>query len=757
MVRGRVAAPGRCRGGRRTLVCALAATVLALVSMAGAQEHRLFFGEGTQEVVIDADTLIVDQENDTVEASGNVVIRRGEVELRADEVRFSRATSEAEAFGHVSLTDPDAMLFADHLHLNLDDEMGTLLRGQVYSQRMQFSLSGDEISKGIGQSYHIVNGRFTTCLCKQGPPSWSIAGKTLDVALNGEGRVEAGTFNILDIPVLYIPSAVIPVSRERQSGLLIPRFGVSNRRGFQLVQPYYWAINKSQDLTVAFDVETSARLGLIGEYRYALSRTFQGMWNASYFNEFLRGRATELATNPSVPENRYGILGEHKQELGPGQAYADVMAVSDDEFFRDINVYSLEYHQQVAFRTLPYTESRGGYLQTWDRVMVQGETQVYQNLVGPQRFVLQELPEVAVNGQKQLPFGLIGSVTSSGVDFQRPQGIDGLRFDIEPSLSLALPLGPSLLGSAYATYRQTAYTLTENEMTGGFTGTGPPTDVINLPTNSTREIPQLGASLGSGLSRVFDFPYFGFTKLKHVIEPTVGYLYIPRENQDDLPLFDGLDRVEHRSLITYGVANRLLARTAGNGGDDKGDIYELVRLSLAQSYDPTRLIPRLPGQGGENHLSDVDMDLRINPTRWVSLRSFSSFDTGRPEFSQVYVGIRLQEPPRKDEFAPTVRFSTRNTLNVFYRFVTQNQLQEVDADLLMRLTDQFGIQYAIRYDIQNAKFLENFFGLRVVSSCNCWSLRVGFSDTVNPNEVQVQAQFQLVGFGAWGSQRADLY
>jgi len=84
-------------------------------------------------------------------------------------------------------------------------------------------------------------------------------------------------------------------------------------------------------------------------------------------------------------------------------------------------------------------------------------------------------------------------------------------------------------------------------------------------------------------------------------------------------------------------------------------------------------------------------------------------------------------------------------------------LQEVDADLLMRLTDQFGIQYAIRYDIQNAKFLENFFGLRVVSSCNCWSLRVGFSDTVNPNEVQVQAQFQLVGFGAWGSQRADLY
>ncbi len=730
-------------------------TAVALASPVRAQDHKFFSGVGADQVTVDADMLTVDQETESVAASGNVVIRRGDMELRADEVRFSRLTNEAEAFGHVSVIDPNAVIFADHMQLNLDDEIGALMKAQVSSPHFQFSLSGDRIEKGRGQSYHIENGRFTTCQCGQGAPSWSIAGETLDVNLNGEGELHGGTFNILDVPVFYIPRAVFPVSRDRQSGLLIPRVGVSNRRGFQLVQPYFWDISKSQDLTAAFDLETSARIGLIGEYRYAASKTFQGMWNASYFNEFFRGKATELAENPTVPENRFGVLGEHKQQLGPGQAYADIMAVSDDEFFRDINTYTLDYHQEVAFRTLPYTQNRAGYLQTWDRVKLQGEAWVYQDLVGPQNLVLQELPTIGLSAQKELPFGLVADMVSSAVDFQREHGIDGLRLDLEPTLTENLPLGRSVQGSLYATFRETAYHLTETEMDGGFLGTGPPTEVIDLPTNPTRETVELGAKLGTGVSRVYDFPYLGFTKLKHTIEPLVQYLYIPSVNQDDLPLFDGLDRIEHRSLITYGVASRLLARTVGEPGNDRGDIYELTRLSIAQSYDPSRLIPRVPGQGNENHLSDVDIDLRINPTRAVSLRSFSSFDTGNAEFSQVYVGVRLQEP--KTHATPIMQLLTRNTLNVFYRFITQGLLQEVDADLLFRITDQIGFQYAVRYNVDNDQFLENFFSLRLASSCNCWSLHVGISDTVNPNEVQVQAQFQLVGFGTGGSTRADLY
>ena len=63
----------------------------------------------------------------------------------------------------------------------------------------------------------------------------------------------------------------------------------------------------------------------------------------------------------------------------------------------------------------------------------------------------------------------------------------------------------------------------------------------------------------------------------------------------------------------------------------------------------------------------------------------------------------------------------------------------------------------MRYDIDAASFLENYAGLRLLSSCDCWTLNVGITDTRNPNEVQVQAQFTLAGLGAPASSGFQAY
>ena len=46
---------------------------------------------------------------------------------------------------------------------------------------------------------------------------------------------------------------------------------------------------------MAFDVETSARVGLTGEYRYVLGPTMRGTLDASYFNESIGGANTPTA------------------------------------------------------------------------------------------------------------------------------------------------------------------------------------------------------------------------------------------------------------------------------------------------------------------------------------------------------------------------------------------------------------------------------------------------------------------------------
>src|SRR5262249_58834709 len=130
----------------------------------------------------------------------------------------------------------------------------------------------DRIQKGRGQPTGIENGGFTSCHCADRAPDRSLGGQELELKAGSYGKLKAGTFNVLDVPILYVPRALIPANRDRASGLLIPRVGVSNLRGFQMVTPYYWAISKSQDATVGFDIETSQRGGFPVEYRYIFGR-----------------------------------------------------------------------------------------------------------------------------------------------------------------------------------------------------------------------------------------------------------------------------------------------------------------------------------------------------------------------------------------------------------------------------------------------------------------------------------------------------
>lgn len=748
------------------------------------------------EITVDAESISYDNRADTVAAEGDVVIRYGDSVLSAERVDLDRDTKEATASGNVHLTSPEGMLRADRLHLNLEDETGVLENAEIESTTQQYRLCGERVEKGVGQTYHIENGEFTTCLCAEGPPSWSIAGDLLDVALDGYGTLHGAKFNVLDKTILYVPRAAFPVHRERQSGLLFPRVGFSNRRGLQIVQPLYWAINKSQDATFGLDVETNARIGLLGEYRYAFSRTFHGVIDASYFNEAIRGSADESSTGlsdePNVPKNRWGVQAEHDQKIGPAHGYVDLQLVGDDLFFREINTFTIDHRRDVALRTLPFTTSRAGFLQDWSRVTLQGEGIYYQDLIGEDSLTLQRVPELRLNAQKRLwPNLVLGEAGASVTNFQRTDGIAGLRADLLPSATLRLPLGRSVFGSVRTALRETAYALSEDHMDGGFRGDEPAAPEIDLPSTSTREILELGANLSTELSRVYGFQRYGFDKLKHTVQPKLEYLYVPNVAQSDLPVFDGIDRISQRSLMTYGIVNRLLARSAPGTEPQGGDVRELGELSVSQSYDFERRIPD-EARAANDRFSDVDFDLRVSPVRDAWIRIFSTFDATEADFTSATVALRLIEPKKRAEGEQGPRLRTRPSLRIAYRFLVDNErdledegvapfllsdsgllaaggagtapppssdsdqrqfrdIQQLESTVVVPLLDRVGFMYAMRFDIRRGRFFENHFGLRLLSSCDCWSLDLGFTDKSNPNELEFLAQLRLVGLGSFGT------
>jgi LPS-assembly protein len=739
--------------GDRRLLTAIVALWISFSAIARAQLVERPTVEG-EKISVTANEISYEQKTNNLIARGNVVITNGTTEIQADEVRVNRTTNEADAQGNVRITDPQGTVTADTVHLNLDEETGWLTDAEIHSRRFGYSLWGRRVEKGLGQSYHIENGQFTTCHCTEGPPSWSISGKQLDVTLGGYGRLTGGTFKVLDVPTISIPHGIFPVQRERETGFLLPRFGFSNLRGFQTLLPYYWAINKNQDATVALDIETSARAGATGEYRYALSREAQGILEVSYFNESFRGAPTSSSPfEPTTPENRWNVTGQQDQPfLGTSRLYDDVFLVSDDLYLRDIDTYAFEHSRMVATRTLPFTESRAGLIQLWDRAALKAEGTYYQNLTGYQSQVLQRAPGIDFWGQTLLGQRVLGDLNASAVDFQRGSSADGARVDLEPAAMLPLPLGRFAFGSVQASFRETAYHLTERHVDE----TGQ-----DLPTDTSREVPRLEGEMGTALSRVYPVSGFGLEKLKHTIEPAVDYLYIPAVSQEDLPLFDGVDRVNHRNMVTYGFVSRFIGKFAAPAAADgqqpadgqqssdtmHSQIRELARFSVTQSFDVSREIGSLQADRSADHFSDIDFDGRLNPSRALSLRFRTDYNTGNNDISAAEVSVFAEDPrlPPSPSGQPA---AMRTSAGISYRFLTQNVLQEVDDNIVLRLTNWAGLHYSSRYDVVANRFLDNYVGLRLASTCNCWTLDIAVVDRTNPQEVQVRAQINLLGLGS---------
>src|SRR5262249_34828215 len=149
--------------------------------------------------------------------------------------------------------------------------------------------SGNRLEKIGGPRYSVADGVFTTCRCGGvEKPSWGILRTHTDVTLQGGGVVPGVTFRGKDIPGFWLPHMAFPAGTERASGFLFPRLGYSNKRGFTYEQPYYWAIDKSSDATIAPDIQTNVRAGIVGEYRYILSQHTRGAFVGAYYNESWR-------------------------------------------------------------------------------------------------------------------------------------------------------------------------------------------------------------------------------------------------------------------------------------------------------------------------------------------------------------------------------------------------------------------------------------------------------------------------------------
>jgi LPS-assembly protein len=703
------------------------------------------------------------------------------------------------------MVDPLGEIRASEAQLNMTDETGDLNNAKVTSKDKTYRLEGAKIQKLAGQRYSVLDGFFTTCGCDVGAADWSITAEQMKVHMGDKGTARNAHFNILGVPVLPLPYATFPADTTRHSGLLGPRLGESGLRGFQMVQPYYWAINKSSDATAALDVETSQRVGGLAEYRLVSGLDDYFVVDGAFYDESLRSRQNRLddivdnqIADPHIPIDRYDVIGMFRQHLSPDLvAYGDGTSVSDSLFLREMNVWTLSRTVSPGitfpsgFQTMRNAVSDFGLLDSYENDFARIQGTWNQDLIQPPEFELQTLPQILVSGRSELLGGLMYTdYDFEGDNFWRASGQDGLRLDLSPRVTLPWRLGDYLYGYGTVGLRETMYDVS-----------GRTINVIPVGTNGllynngltlgargdsgfhTREMIYAAAGIGTEVERIYDINWKSIEKIKHTIEPFATYNYVPRIDQSALPLFDETDRIEPRSLIAYGFTSRLYAKMAaaeppqGPEGEveaseaeetsginpfrarsysNGSSIQELLRLTLLQAYDTNYAIAK-----GTSRFSDLDINATVFPTRVSAMGGQLGY---APQSNGIhYASAYLNFQPWWTRNVPKLymgKAEAGSFMQVSYDYIAPGPSARpgVNAAFSQFLTfrayydlfDRMGVYFAPSYDFVTNQMLSQEYGVRFKSPCDCWAFDMGITKTVNPDETQFQFQLTLGGLGSVG-------
>jgi lipopolysaccharide assembly outer membrane protein LptD (OstA) len=717
-------------------------------------------------VDITGDRSIYDSQHDSFTVIGNAVMTQGGTVLKADQITVMRREHRATAIGHVHLIDPEVEVWASQADINLEKETLELENAKILAKSNTYHLEGKRIRKIAGQKYTVLKGFFTTCGCEPGTPDWSLSADKMDVNLGQSGYARNATFSVLGYPLIPLPYAEFPADTSRHSGLLTGREGQSGLRGFQYLQPYYFAINKSSDATAAFDVETSQRIGGLGEYRLTNGIDDYFWVNAAYYNESIRSDSnrshdivdTQIA-DPNIPINRFGIIGMMRQHLTPDLTlYGDADTVSDDLYLREMDVWTLSRGYGNNFGSLRDAQSHLGLLDEFDDGFARLQGTWHQDLIQSQPFALQQMPDLWVDGRRNLPGNLAYlDYDVDAVNYWRQKGLSGTRLSMNPRVTVPWRLGDYVNGFVTGGLWDNVYDAAGHELNvipvGQNAPVGPNRQFQKLIYNNfleqgplsegglnARWIPFFQTGVSTELERVYDVDWKYIDKLKHTIEPFVNYDYVPEISQSGVPLFDERDRVNARSLIVYGFTSRLYAKMNSSattpeiaenadaesgavraadsgqsqgleGPDDGSGLYdttdaaethsasgdttrELVSMTLMQAYDTNYAI-----QPNQVALSDVEGRFTLFPTSVVSFGSQFAYDPrSNPGISLASIQMNLQPPPSKNDTSRLYmgKALTGSFMQISYNYVrSANTVQFVGTS---RNASQF---FALRtyYDV----------------------------------------------------------
>lgn len=221
------------------------------------------------QMLLESDTLVYDNDSQTVTAVGGVQIDYAGNRIVAQRVEYNRNTQRLIASGSVEIVHSDGTkIHSEHIDITDDfaDGFTNALRVETID-KTYFAAESAERMGGVLTTFH--NGVYTACEpCEDKPDKpaiWRV--KSQKIIWNSQKktiRFQNSNFEFFGMPIAYLPAfEIADPTVKRKSGFLFPSISYKSDLGVGAGIPYYLALSPTYDLTVKGNYYS--KQGFLGE------------------------------------------------------------------------------------------------------------------------------------------------------------------------------------------------------------------------------------------------------------------------------------------------------------------------------------------------------------------------------------------------------------------------------------------------------------------------------------------------------------
>jgi LPS-assembly protein len=651
--------------------------------------------------------------------TNGVLVRYGIAFLTADQVGVNQQTGDVTADGNVRIQGEEQVWVGEHVRYNFKTRQ--MEAEQFRTGRAPVFATGEGLhGEMTNRVYIATNGIVTTDDISE--PAVKVRAKYLKI-IPGQ-RVEArhATLWVGGVPVFYFPYYSRNIGPRSNNFDIVP--GYRSIFGPFLLGSYTFFLNEELDGTMHVDYRVKRGVGLGPDLNYHLGPWGDG--KLKYY--YLYDQDPAAGDDPSAPNNRQRV--DFSYLANPT---TNLSVMSRVRYQSDTNVVREFFESEYREDNQPNTFVDANKF--WSNYSLDTYVQPRLNTFLE---TVERLPDVRLTGYRQ-------EIGASPVYYENVSSVGYYRRLFAETNSV--PSAPYFEASRADTFHQLLLPetffgwLNVTPRVGGrvtyysqASGPGATTDEL------TRGVFNTGAELSFKASQLWpamQSEFFQADGLRHIVQPSVNYVFVPTPNYagtNEIPQFDyelpslrqlpidfpdynSIDSIDSQNVIRMGLLNKLQTKRDGK-------VVDLVNWDL---YTDWRIVPN----SQQTTFSDVYSDMTLNPWTWLSLQSQTRYDVADGDWRMSLTSLNFHPAKSWSWRFGQVYLRTDPSTSPTSLGPGENVFT---SSFLYRVNENWGLRLAHYFDANTGTLREQDYA--IVRDLRSWTAALTFRVLNNPGAPQ---------------------